>query len=193
MMYIMRALRTGTIQSQYFSIPVKLYPVVQKLPSPVQMLHTQDQSPIGVRYYSKKTGQLVSKKEIVKAISTPQGNAVLIPTPNTTDKSMFPLSHFTDPRHIDWRLLNTAYYVVPKKADSWYDALHQVLYHNKKAAVLQFTTRNNVQTTAILTSTPEILLLFPLRSPKEIAPLPNYRSQAALADKVSALSSALTH
>jgi DNA end-binding protein Ku len=167
-----RAIWKGVVKIGTLSVPVKLYSAVQDRSIRFRLLHEKDKEPVKQQLISAESGEAVEYAEVRKAFPLNRGRLVVLEseeleTLQPEDSRDIEVTRFVDPREIDHRWYERAYYLGPDGSSKAYFAAAAALGKKGKEGVARWVMRDREYVGA-LRAEDGYLMLITLRHAEEI-------------------------
>jgi DNA end-binding protein Ku len=173
------AIWKGSVGFGLVNIPVNLYSGESREELGLTMLDKRDHAPIGYKKINKKTGEEVSKQDIVKGFEVSDGRFVELTeadlkraAPDKTQR--VDIQAFVDAAALDPAFLSTPYYLEPAaRSDKVYALLREALARSGKAGIATVVIRAKQHMAAVLPRGDALMLILlryahELRDPDEL-------------------------
>jgi len=168
-----RALWKGAISFGLVHVPVSLYPASRSEGLSFDMIDKRDFSPIGYKRYNKRTGEEISRENIVKGYEYSKGDYVIITDEdfkqaNVEATQTVEIVAFVDAAAVAPYFYDTPYYLEPgKRGEKGYTLLREVLKRRGRIAIANVVIRSRQHLAAVI-PVDRVLLLNTLRWSNEI-------------------------
>ncbi len=169
----MRSLWSGAINFGLVSIPVKLYTAVRDSHLHFNFLRKDDLCPIGYKKVCRKTGEEVSKEEIVRGYQYHKGDYVILEDKDFEKADVektysVTIEDFVPEKEIDIQYAEKPYYLEPEKTSkAVYALFRDALAEAKKVGIGKFVLKDK-EHLVMIKPQGDILLLNILRFQSEI-------------------------
>jgi DNA end-binding protein Ku len=168
-----RVIWKGALSFGLLHAPVSLYPATQQDEIDFDWLQRDTLEPVGYKRVIKKTGEEVSKEEVVKAVKQDDGSYVVlsdqeIESANVKSTHTVDIVSFVDAKELPFVYFETPYFVAPSEGgEKLYALLREALLETRKVGIA-LVVLHNKQHLAALIPTPQALYLNTLRWATEI-------------------------
>src|SRR5919206_1031234 len=168
-----RALWKGAISFGLVHIPVSLYPASRSEGLSFDMIDKRDFAPVGYKRYNKRTGEEISRENIVKGYEYEKGEYVVVTDEdfkqaNVEATQTVDIVAFVDAAAVAPYYFDAPYYLEPgKRGEKGYTLLREVLRETERIAVANVVIRSR-QHLAALVPLERVLVLNTLRFAHEI-------------------------
>jgi DNA end-binding protein Ku len=185
-----RALWKGAISFGLVHVPVSLYPASRSEGLSFDMIDKRDFSPIGYKRYNKRTGDEISRENIVKGYEYAKGEYVIITDEdfkqaNVEATQTVDIVAFVDAAAVAPYFYDTPYYLEPgKRGEKGYTLLREVLRRTGRIGIANVVIRSR-QHLAALIPVDRVLLMNTLRWANEIRSMADLTLPEAGAGEVS--------
>jgi DNA end-binding protein Ku len=185
-----RALWKGAISFGLVHVPVSLYPASRSEGLSFDMIDKRDFSPVGYKRYNKRTGEEISRENIVKGYEYSKGEYVVITDEdfkraNVEATQTVDIVAFVDAPAVAPYFYDTPYYLEPgKRGEKGYTLLREVLKRTGRIGIANVVIRSR-QHLAALIPVDRMLLMNTLRWSNEIRSMADLNLPAAGAGEVS--------
>ncbi|MEN0059783.1 MAG: Ku protein [Bdellovibrio sp.] len=159
-----RGLWSGHISFGLINIPVQLISAREQKDIHFSMIDPKNLSPIGYKYYNKKTGKEVSHGKTVKAYEYKKGSYVVM-TPadfkkaNPRATQTIDIENFVELQEIDPVFFERAYYLQARKGgEKAYNLLCEALEKTGKVAIAKIVLHNKQHLVALIARGSSLLL-----------------------------------
>jgi DNA end-binding protein Ku len=157
-------------------VPVSLYPASRSEGVSFDMIDKRDFSPVGYKRYNKRTGEEISRENIVKGYEYAKGEYVIITDEdfkqaNVEATQTVEIVAFVDAAAVAPYFYDTPYYLEPgKRGEKGYTLLREVLRRTGRVGIANVVIRSR-QHLAALIPVDRMLLMNTLRWANEIRSL----------------------
>jgi DNA end-binding protein Ku len=141
-----RAIWKGVVQFGTLSVPVKLYSAVTDRTVHFRLLHKTDHQPVKQQLVSSGSGDTADYKEVRKAFPLNRGRLVVLEreeleklTPK--ESRDIDVTRFVDPKDVDPRWYERAYYLGPDGNTKAYFAAAEALARKKREGIARWVMR----------------------------------------------------
>ena len=167
-----RAIWKGVVHVGTLTVPVKLYSAVQDRSVRFRLLHKTDKQPVKQQLISAESEEPIEYAEVKKAFPIARGRLVLLEKEELEklepkDSRDIEITRFVDPKEIDHRWYERAYYLGPDGNEKAYFAAAAALARKKKEGVARWVMRDKSYVGA-LRAEQGYLMLITLRHAEEI-------------------------
>jgi DNA end-binding protein Ku len=168
-----RALWKGAISFGLVHVPVSLYPASRSEGLSFDMIDKRDFAPIGYKRYNKRTGEEISRENIVKGYEYSKGEYVIITDEdfkqaNVEATQTVEIVAFVDAADVAPYFYEAPYYLEPgKRGEKGYTLLREVLKRTGRIAIANVVIRSRQHLAAVI-PVDRVLLLNTLRWGNEI-------------------------
>jgi DNA end-binding protein Ku len=167
-----RAIWKGVIVIGKQKVPVKLYSGVQDRTIHFRLLHRTDQAPVKQKLVDADRGEEVAEGDVRRAFPVTRTQLVALRDEELEKLEPEPsreieISRFVDPRDIDHRWYERAYFLGPDSDNNEYFAVAEALDKKKKEGVAHWVMRGKQYLGALRAEGP-YLMLITLRYAEEI-------------------------
>src|SRR5918993_395971 len=168
-----RVLWKGAISFGLVHVPVSLYPASRSEGVSFDMIDKRDFSPVGYRRYNKRTGEEISRENIVKGYEYEKGEYVVVTEEdfkqaNVEATQTVDIVAFVDAASVAPYYYDTPYYLEPgKRGEKGYALLREVLRKTGRVGIANVVIRSK-QHLAALIPLERMLLMNTLRFANEI-------------------------
>jgi DNA end-binding protein Ku len=168
-----RVLWKGAISFGLVHVPVSLYPASRSEGISFDMIDKRDFSPVGYRRYNKRTGEEISRENIVKGYEYEKGEYVVVTEEdfkqaNVEATQTVDIVAFVDAASVAPYYYDTPYYLEPgKRGEKGYTLLREVLRKTGRVGIANVVIRSK-QHLAALIPLERMLLMNTLRFANEI-------------------------
>jgi DNA end-binding protein Ku len=170
-----RVLWKGAISFGLVHVPVSLYPATRSESLSFDMIDKRDFSPVGYKRYNKRTGEEISRENIVKGYEYEKGEYVVVSDEdfkqaNVEATQTVDIVAFVDAAAVAPYYYDTPYYLEPgKRGEKGYSLLREVLRKTGRVGIANVVIRSK-QHLAALIPLERMLLMNTLRFAHEIRP-----------------------
>jgi DNA end-binding protein Ku len=170
-----RVLWKGAISFGLVHVPVSLYPATRSESLSFDMIDKRDFSPVGYKRYNKRTGEEISRENIVKGYEYEKGEYVVVTDEdfkqaNVEATQTVDIVAFVDAAAVAPYYYDTPYYLEPgKRGEKGYTLLREVLRRTGRVGIANVVIRSK-QHLAALIPLERMLLMNTLRFAHEIRP-----------------------
>jgi DNA end-binding protein Ku len=170
-----RVLWKGAISFGLVHVPVSLYPATRSESLSFDMIDKRDFSPVGYKRYNKRTGEEISRENIVKGYEYEKGEYVVVSDEdfkqaNVEATQTVDIVAFVDAAAVAPYYYDTPYYLEPgKRGEKGYALLREVLRRTGRVGIANVVIRSK-QHLAALIPLERMLLMNTLRFAHEIRP-----------------------
>jgi DNA end-binding protein Ku len=170
-----RVLWKGAISFGLVHVPVSLYPATRSESLSFDMIDKRDFSPVGYKRYNKRTGEEISRENIVKGYEYEKGEYVVVSDEdfkqaNVEATQTVDIVAFVDAAAVAPYYYDTPYYLEPgKRGEKGYVLLREVLRRTGRVGIANVVIRSK-QHLAALIPLERMLLMNTLRFAHEIRP-----------------------
>ena len=195
-----RALWKGAISFGLVHVPVSLYPASQSEGISFDMIDKRDFSPVGYKRYNKRTGEEISRENIVKGYEYEKGEYVIITDEdfkqaNVEATQTVDIVAFVDAAAVAPYFYDTPYYLEPgKRGEKGYTLLREVLRRSGRIGIANVVIRSRQHLAAVIPFG-RMLVLNTLRWANEIRSLAELNvpeaGEAGLSEKELAMAERL--
>ncbi|MGZ9067763.1 MAG: non-homologous end joining protein Ku [Burkholderiales bacterium] len=171
-----RALWKGAISFGLVHVPVSLYPASRTEGVSFDMIDKRDFAPVGYKRYNKKTGEEVSRENIVKGYEYEKGEYVVITDEdfkkaNVEATQTVDIVAFVDAASVAPYFFDTPYYLEPgKRGEKGYTLLREILRRTGRIAIANVVIRSRQHLAAVV-PLEHVLVMNTLRFANEIRPM----------------------
>jgi DNA end-binding protein Ku len=167
-----RAIWKGVVKVGTLSVPVKLYSAVTDRSVHFRLLHKTDHAPVKQQLVSGDSGEAVEYAQVKKAYPVTRGRMVLLEKEDLEklepeDSRDIEVTRFVDPKEIDHRWYERAYYLGPDGNTKAYFAAAAALERKNKEGLARWVMRDREYVGA-LRAEDGYLMLITLRHADEI-------------------------
>jgi DNA end-binding protein Ku len=168
-----RALWKGAISFGLVHVPVSLYPASRSEGLSFDMIDKRDFAPIGYKRYNKRTGEEISRENIVKGYEYSKGEYVIITDEdfkqaNVEATQTVEIVAFVDAADVAPYFYEAPYYLEPgKRGEKGYTLLREVLKRKGRIGIASVVIRSRQHLAAVI-PVDRVLLLNTLRWANEI-------------------------
>jgi DNA end-binding protein Ku len=168
-----RALWKGAISFGLVHVPVSLYPASQSEGLSFDMIDKRDFAPVGYKRYNKRTGEEISRENIVKGYEYEKGEYVIITDEdfkqaNVEATQTVDIVAFVDAATVAPYFYDTPYYLEPgKRGEKGYTLLREILRRTGRIGVANVVIRSRQHLAAVIPFG-QVLVLNTLRWANEI-------------------------
>lgn len=168
-----RALWKGAISFGLVHVPVSLYPASKSEGLSFDMIDKRDFAPVGYKRYNKKTGEEVTRENIVKGYEYEKGEYVVITDEdfkqaNVEATQTVDIVGFVDAASVAPYYYDTPYYLEPgKRGEKGYTLLREVLKRTGRVAIANVVIRSRQHLAAVI-PVERVLVMNTLRFANEI-------------------------
>ena len=168
-----RVLWKGAISFGLVHVPVSLYPASTSESISFDMIDKRDFSPVGYKRYNKRTGEEVSRENIVKGYEYEKGEYVVVTDEdfklaNVEATQTVDIVSFVDAASVAPYYYDTPYYLEPgKRGEKGYTLLREILHKTGRIGIANVVIRSK-QHLAALIPVGNMLLMNTLRFAHEI-------------------------
>jgi len=168
-----RALWKGAISFGLVHVPVSLYPASRSEGLSFDMIDKRDFAPIGYKRYNKRTGEEISRENIVKGYEYSKGEYVIITDEdfkqaNVEATQTVEIVAFVDAADVAPYFYEAPYYLEPgKRGEKGYTLLREVLKRTGRIGIASVVIRSRQHLAAVI-PVDRVLLLNTLRWANEI-------------------------
>ena len=168
-----RVLWKGAISFGLVHVPVSLYPASRSESLSFDMIDKRDFSPVGYKRYNKRTGEEISRENIVKGYEYEKGEYVVVTDEdfkqaNVEATQTVDIVGFVDAASVAPYYYDTPYYLEPgKRGEKGYTLLREVLRKTGRVGIANVVIRSK-QHLAALIPLERMLLMNTLRFANEI-------------------------
>ena len=195
-----RVLWKGAISFGLVHVPVSLYPAARSEGISFDMIDKRDFSPVGYRRYNKRTGEEISRENIVKGYEYEKGEYVVVTEEdfkqaNVEATQTVDIVAFVDAASVAPYYYDTPYYLEPgKRGEKGYALLREVLRKTGRVGIANVVIRSK-QHLAALIPLERMLLMNTLRFANEIRSMEDLNlpaeGKAGISDKEIAMAERL--
>ncbi|MDB5902526.1 MAG: Ku [Betaproteobacteria bacterium] len=170
-----RVLWIGARSFGLVHVPVSLYPATRSESLSFDMIDKRDFSPVGYKRYNKRTGEEISRENIVKGYEYEKGEYVVVSDEdfkqaNVEATQTVDIVAFVDAAAVAPYYYDTPYYLEPgKRGEKGYSLLREVLRKTGRVGIANVVIRSK-QHLAALIPLERMLLMNTLRFAHEIRP-----------------------
>ena len=170
-----RVLWKGAISFGLVHVPVSLYPASTSESISFDMIDKRDFAPVGYKRYNKRTGEEVSRENIVKGYEYEKGEYVIVTDEdfkqaNVEATQTVDIVSFVDAASVAPYYYDTPYYLEPgKRGEKGYTLLREILRKTGRIGIANVVIRSK-QHLAALIPVGNMLLMNTLRFAHEIRP-----------------------
>lgn len=170
-----RVLWKGAISFGLVHVPVSLYPASRSESLSFDMIDKRDFSPVGYKRYNKRTGEEISRENIVKGYEYEKGEYVVVTDEdfkqaNVEATQTVDIVSFVDAASVAPYYYDTPYYLEPgKRGEKGYALLREILRKTGRVGIANVVIRSK-QHLAALIPLERMLLMNTLRFAHEIRP-----------------------
>lgn len=178
-----RALWKGAISFGLVHVPVSLYPASRSEGVSFDMIDKRDFAPVGYKRYNKRTGEEITRENIVKGYEYEKGEYVVVTEEdfkqaNVEATQTVDIVAFVDAASVAPYFFDTPYYLEPgKRGEKGYTLLREVLRRTGRIAIANVVIRSRQHLAAVV-PLERVLVLNTLRFANEVRPV----SELALPD-----------
>jgi DNA end-binding protein Ku len=168
-----RALWKGAISFGLVHVPVSLYPASQSEGLSFDMIDKRDFAPVGYKRYNKRTGEEISRENIVKGYEYEKGEYVIITDEdfkqaNVEATQTVDIVAFVDAATVAPYFYDAPYYLEPgKRGEKGYTLLREVLRRTGRIGIANVVIRSRQHLAAVIPFG-RVLVLNTLRWANEI-------------------------
>jgi DNA end-binding protein Ku len=168
-----RVLWKGAISFGLVHVPVSLYPATSNESLSFDMIDKRDFSPVGYKRYNKRTGEEISRENIVKGYEYEKGEYVVVTDEdfkqaNVEATQTVDIVSFVDAASVAPYYYDTPYYLEPgKRGEKGYALLREILHKTGRVGIANVVIRSK-QHLAALIPLERMLLMNTLRFQHEI-------------------------
>jgi DNA end-binding protein Ku len=168
-----RALWKGAISFGLVHVPVSLYPASQSEGLSFDMIDKRDFAPVGYKRYNKRTGEEISRENIVKGYEYEKGEYVIITDEdfkqaNVEATQTVDIVAFVDAATVAPYFYDTPYYLEPgKRGEKGYTLLREILRRTGRIGIANVVIRSRQHLAAVIPFG-RVLVLNTLRWANEI-------------------------
>ena len=168
-----RALWKGAISFGLVHVPVSLYPASRSEGLSFDMIDKRDFAPIGYKRYNKRTGEEISRENIVKGYEYSKGEYVIITDEdfkqaNVEATQTVEIVAFVDAADVAPYFYEAPYYLEPgKRGEKGYSLLREVLKRTGRIGIANVVIRSRQHLAAVI-PVDRVLVLNTLRWSNEI-------------------------
>ena len=185
-----RALWKGAISFGLVHVPVSLYPAAQSEGLSFDMIDKRDFAPVGYKRYNKRTGEEISRENIVKGYEYEKGEYVIITDEdfkqaNVEATQTVDIVGFVDAAAVAPYFYETPYYLEPgKRGEKGYTLLREVLRRTGRIGIANVVIRSRQHLAAVIPFG-RVLVLNTLRWASEIRSMEDVNLPEAGAEGLS--------
>src|SRR5918993_2540864 len=151
-----RVLWKGAISFGLVHVPVSLYPASRSEGVSFDMIDKRDFSPVGYRRYNKRTGEEISRENIVKGYEYEKGEYVVVTEEdfkqaNVQATQTVDIVAFVDAASVAPYYYDTPYYLEPgKRGEKGYTLLREVLKRTGRIGIANVVIRSRQHLAAVI-------------------------------------------
>ena len=167
-----RAIWKGVIGFGTMKVPVKLYSAINERGVHFRLLHAKDKSPVRQHMVDPESGEIVENAQVKKGYPVSRGLFVILDDEELEklepkESRDIEITRFVDPREIDHRWYERAYYLGPDNSSEDYAALAAALEKKKKEGVAHWVMRGSSYVGALRAEEGHLMLIT-LRHAEEV-------------------------
>ncbi len=169
----MRSIWSGSINFGLVNIPVKLYTAVKSSHLYFNYLRKDDLCSIGYLKVCRKTGEEVSKEEIVRSYEYQKGDYVILDENDFKEANIetsyaITIEDFVAEKEVDIIYAEKPYYLEPEKeSKNVYALFREALLESKKVGIGKFILKEK-EHLGMLKTQEDLIVLVLIRFPSEI-------------------------